>query len=364
MFDIAIVGAGFSGSVLAERFASIGRKVIVVEKRGHIGGNAYDHYDKSGILVHDYGAHIFHTNDENVFRYLSNFTEWRNYQHKSLAYVDGQLVPIPINLRTIEMLYGPEATKNGMEKFLEKRRSDIPTPRNAEEAVLSKVGEELYNKFYKGYTEKQWGRSARDLRPSVTGRIPVRDNYDDRYFTDKYQVMPLHGYHVMFQNMFNKRNIKLMLNTDWKEVSEIIPHKKLIYTGPIDEYFDSMFGKLQYRSLKFVHKLYYQEQVQPVTGIKYSSNYDFTRTIEFKHLTGQKHPFTIVSEEYPTSEGDPYYPVPADDTEKLYAKYKAEGDKLEDVRFIGRLATYRYYNMDQVVASALTEFNRLLNSGW
>lgn len=364
MYDIAIVGSGFSGSVLAERFATSGSKVLVIEKRNHIGGNAYDHYDENGILIHNYGAHIFHTNDEKVFQYLSQFTEWRNYQHRALSYVDGMLLPFPINRKTLESLYGVESVKDGVEAFLSKVRKNISNPKNAEENVLSKVGEELYEKFYKGYTEKQWGRSAKELRPSVTGRIPVREGYDDRYFSDKYQVMPLHGYHVLFQNLLKHENINVLLNTQWKNIKDEIRYNKLIFTGPIDEYFDHIFGKLPYRSLKFKFKLYNQEYVQPVAGIKYSNDYDFTRTLEFKHLTGQKHLYTVVAEEYPTEDGDPYYPIPADDTELLYQRYKQEAGKQTDVAFVGRLATYRYYNMDQVIASALTEFKRLKGLGW
>lgn len=364
MYDIAIVGSGFAGSVLAERFANLGRHVLVVEKRPHFGGNAYDHYDENGILIHNYGAHIFHTNDKQVFSYLSKFTEWRLYQHKSMAMVDGQLVPFPINRKTLEMLYGTECLKDGVENFLSKVKKNISNPTNAEENVISRIGTELYEKFFKGYTEKQWGRPAKELKPSVTARIPIRNNYDERYFTDKYQVMPLNGYHYLFRNLLKNSNINIMLNTDWKEVKDIIPFKKLIFTGPVDEYFDYVFGKLKYRSLQFKYKLYHKEYVQPVAGVKFSNDYDFTRTIEFKHLTGQKHEFTVVSEEYPTSEGEPYYPIPAEDTEELYLKYKKEADKLKDVKFVGRLATYKYYNMDQVVASALSEFEKLVKSGW
>lgn len=364
MYDIVVVGSGFSGSVLAERFANEGRKVLVVEKRDHIAGNAYDHYDQNGILIHEYGAHIFHTNDETVFHYLSNFTEWRIYQHKALAFADGQFVPLPINKKTIEMLYGPDAVKEGVGVFLDKVKQKIENPKNAEENVLSRIGDELYKKFFKGYTEKQWGRSAKELRPSVTARIPVRENYDDRYFTDKYQVMPSNGYTELFRKMLSDEKINIMLKTNWNEIKDSIPYKKLIYTGPIDEYFNHKYGKLAYRSLKFKYKLYFREYMQPVAGIKYSSNYDFTRTIEFKHLTGQKHPFTVVSEEYPTDEGEPYYPVPADDTEIIYRKYKKEAENLDDVKFVGRLATYRYYNMDQAVAAALSEFEKLKSIGW
>lgn len=364
MYDVAIVGAGFSGSVLAERFASAGRKVVVVDQRSHIAGNAHDYYDRNGIMIHAYGAHIFHTNDANVFNYLSKFTEWREYTHRALSYVDGQLLPIPINRKTLEMLYGPDAVKDGALKFLDSVRVRIDNPKNAEENVISRVGQDLYEKFFKGYTEKQWGRPATQLRPSVTARIPVRDDYDDRYFTDKYQAMPLHGYTEMFRKILDHPNITLKLQKNWKDISSDLDYKKLIYTGPVDEYFDHCYGKLEYRSLRFKFKLHHEEYVQPVAGIKYPNDHDYTRTIEFKHLTGQEHPYTVTSEEYPESEGDPYYPIPADDTEELYSRYREDATKLNDVRFVGRLGTYRYYNMDQCVAAALHEFKYLTGKGW
>ncbi len=364
MYDIAIVGAGYSGLTLAERFSDLGRKVIVIEKRNHIGGNAYDYYDENGIVVHKYGAHIFHTNDKNVFDYLSKFTEWREYIHKTSAYVNGKLVPFPINRKTLETLYGEEALKDGVGAFIESVREDIPQPKNAEENIVSRMGRDIYEKFFKGYTTKQWGRSPKELSPIVTNRIPIRYDYDERYFSDSYQVMPKRGYEEMFWNMIKKGGFPVILGADWHNVEDEIDYKHLIYTGPIDRYFNYKFGKLPYRSIEFKFKLHKKEYYQPVASIKYSNDYDFTRRIEFKYITGQMHPYTVTSEEYPKSEGDPFYPIPAEDALLLYDKYRKEAEKLKDVRFVGRLATYRYFNMDQVVASALNEFQKLVNLGW
>lgn len=363
-FDIAIVGAGFSGLTLAERFSSIGRKVIVVEQRDHIGGNAHDYYDENGIVIHKYGAHIFHTNDKNVYDYLSNFTEWREYVHRTAAYVDGKLVPFPINKKTLELLYGEEALRDGVEAYINRVRENIPQPKNAEENIVSRMGRDLYEKFFRGYTEKQWGRSPKELSAMVTNRIPLRYDDDDRYFSDRYQVMPKHGYDRMFWNMIRKGKFPVMLNADWHKISGEIGHKHLIYTGPIDRYFDYKYGKLPYRSIDFKFTLHKKEFFQPVASVKYSSDFDFTRRIEFKHITGQKHHYTVTSEEYPKSEGDPFYPIPAEDAQALYRKYREDADRTENVKFVGRLATYRYYNMDQVVASALTEFKNLAGQGW
>lgn len=362
MYDIAVVGAGFSGLTLAERFSSIGRKVIVVESRDHIGGNAYDSYDEHGILIHNYGAHIFHTNDEKVFRYLSNFTQWREYIHRTAAYVDGKLVPFPINAKSLEILYGKEALKEGVQAFLEKVKVPISQPKNAEENIVSRMGWDIYNKFFRGYTEKQWGRKASELSPMVTDRIPIRYDSDDRYFSDKFQVMPKYGYNSLFRNMVKKGGFPVVLNADWHKLD--LDYEKLIYTGPIDRYFEFKYGKLPYRSIEFKYTFHKMDQYQPVASIKYSNDYKYTRRIEFKYITGQEHPHTVTSVEYPRSSGDPFYPIPAEDAQNLYRKYKAEAEKLDNVRFVGRLATYRYYNMDQVVASALKEFSNLVEQGW
>lgn len=364
MFDIAIVGAGFSGSVMAERFASLGRRVVVLDKRQNIGGNAFDFYDRNGIMIHKYGPHFFHTNDRKVFEYLSRFTEWRQFRNRSLSYVDGKLVPFPINRKTLEMLYGEKALENGVQDFLSRVRLDIKTPRNAEENVTSRIGRELFEKFFAGYTEKQWGIPASQLRASVTARIPVIDDYNEDYFSDRYQVIPLHGYTSLFNRMLDSKNIKVMLQTSWEDVSNLFSGLKLIYTGPVDEYFNYKYGHLPYRSLHFKYHFHEKEYVQEVPSIKYPNDFEYTRTTEFKHITGQKHPHTVTSEEYPSASGDPYYPIPSDEAENLYMKYRKEAESLDNVRFIGRLGTYRYYNMDQCVAAALHEFDLLREKGW
>ena len=361
MFDYMIVGAGFAGSVLAERLArGSGKKVLLVDRRAHIGGNAYDCYDDAGILIHKYGPHIFHTNSREVFEYLSSFTRWRPYEHRVRASVDGQLVPIPINLDTINKLYGLSLNSMEVEKFFASVAEQVETIRTSEDVVVSKVGRELYEKFFRGYTRTQWGLDPSQLDAMVTARVPTRTNRDDRYFGDTYQAMPLRGYTRMFENMLDHPNIKILLNTDYREVVGDIPYQKLIYTGPVDEYFDFRYGKLPYRSLKFEHETVNEEQVQPVAVINYPNEHLYTRVTEFKHLTGQEHKKSSVVYEYPMSEGDPYYPVPRQENAELYKKYQALAEGTPDVHFVGRLATYKYYNMDQVVAQALAVYARMI----
>jgi UDP-galactopyranose mutase len=360
MFDYLIVGAGFAGSVLAERLASQSdKKVLVVDRRSHIGGNAYDHYDNSGILVHKYGPHIFHTNSRDVFEYLSKFTEWRRYEHRVLASVDGQLVPIPINLDTINKLYGLKLNSFELEKFFESVAEPKEYIRTSEDVVVSKVGRELYEKFFRNYTRKQWGIDPSELDKSVTARVPTRTNRDDRYFTDTYQAMPLHGFTRLFENMLSHPNIKVMLNTDYREVQQMIPYREMIYTGPVDEYFDYRFGKLPYRSLDFKHETLNERIHQSAPVVNYPNEHLYTRVTEFKYLTGQEHPKTSIVYEFPKAEGDPYYPVPRPENAELYKKYKALADATPKVEFVGRLATYRYYNMDQVVAQALATYAKV-----
>lgn len=362
MYDYMIVGAGFAGAVLAERLASkAGKKVLLVDKRYHIGGNAYDHYNEEGILVHKYGPHIFHTNSVEVYSYLSRFTPWRPYEHRVLASVDGMLVPIPINVDTINKLYGLSLSASEVESFLNSKAEKRDRILNSEDAVVSKVGKELYEKFFKGYTNKQWGIDPSELDASVAARIPTRYNRDDRYFTDKYQVMPAYGYTAMFHKMLDHPNIHILLNTDYKEVEQIIPFKKMIYTGPIDHYFNYCFGKLPYRSLTFQFETYSKAQFQPTGTVNYPNEQAFTRITEFKYLTGQEHKNTSVVYEFPTAEGDPYYPIPRPENAILYKKYQDLTKELDDVYFVGRLATYKYYNMDQVVAQALTLFKKILS---
>ena len=360
MFDWMIVGAGFAGSVLAERIASQrNESVLLIDRRNHVGGNAYDCHDDAGILVHRYGPHIFHTNAQSIVDYLSQFTEWRPYEHRVLAQVDGKLLPIPINLDTINRLYGLNLDSAELEEFFAERREAVDEIRTSEDVVVSTVGRELYEKFFRGYTRKQWGVDPSELNKSVTSRIPTRTNRDDRYFTDSFQAMPLHGYTRMFERMLKHPKIKIMLQTDYREVREEIRFNRLIYSGPVDEFFDWRFGKLPYRSLRFEHKTVDQEQFQPVAVVNYPQTEEFTRITEYKHLTGQQAPRTSLSYEYPTDVGDPYYPVPRAENEALYKRYEALAAAHKDVWFVGRLATYRYYNMDQVVGQALATFRRI-----
>lgn len=361
MFDYLIVGAGFAGSVLAERLANgSGKKVLICDKRPHIAGNAFDHYNDAGILVHKYGPHIFHTNSREVFEYLSRFTEWRSYQHRVLANVDGQEVPMPINLDTINKLYGLNLTSFELEKFFESVAEPVEQIKTSEDVVVSKVGRELYEKFFRNYTRKQWGLDPSELDASVTSRVPTRTNRDDRYFTDTYQAMPLHGYTRMFENILDSPNIKIMINTDYQEIVNDIPFREMIYTGPIDAYFDYCYGKLPYRSLHFKHETHDTEKYQSAPVVNYPNDQLYTRITEFKDLTGQEHKKSSIVYEYPRAEGDPYYPVPRKENQEVYQKYKILADAEPHVHFVGRLATYRYYNMDQIVAQALTEYGKII----
>lgn len=360
MYDYLIVGAGFAGSVLAERLASrAGKKVLLVEKRNHIGGNAYDYYNKDGILIHKYGPHIFHTNSRDVFDYLGQFTEWRQYEHKVLASVDGQLVPVPINLNTINKLYGLNLSSDQVDEFFKSRAEQIDRVKTSEDVVVGKVGRELYEKFFKYYTRKQWDLDPSELDASVTARVPTRTNKDDRYFTDTYQAMPVEGYTKMFEKMLSHPNISVMLQTDYKDVVDSIPFKQMIYTGPIDSYFDHCYGNLPYRSLEFKFETCDSECFQSTGTVNYPNEQAYTRITDFKYLTGQKHPKTAIVYEYPKAEGDPYYPIPRPENAELYKKYQQLAAQIDNVHFVGRLATYKYYNMDQVVAQSLTMFKKL-----
>ena len=360
MFDYLVVGAGFAGSVIAERLASVlDKKVLIVDRRNHIAGNAYDHYDDSGVLVHRYGPHIFHTNSKEVFDYLTAFTEWRPYQHRVRAWVDGQLVPIPINLDTVNALYGLTLTSFQLEEFFASVAEPRSTVRTSEDVIVSKVGRELYEKFFRNYTRKQWDLDPSELDAAVTARVPVRTNRDDRYFTDTYQAMPLRGYTRMFERMLSHPNIKIMLNTDYREIEQVIPYGEMIYTGPIDEFFDFRFGKLPYRSLEFRFETHERPVFQDAPVVNYPNENLYTRCTEFKYLTGQEHPKTSVVYEYPRAEGDPYYPVPRPENAAMYREYQSLAERTAGVYFTGRLATYKYYNMDQVVAQSLTLFKKL-----
>ena len=360
-FDYLIVGAGFAGAVLAERLANeAGKRVLVVDTRRHIGGNAYDEYNADGILIHRYGPHIFHTNAKRVFDYLTQFTDWRPYEHRVLASVDGQLLPIPINLDTINRMYGLNLTSFEVEEFFQKLGEPREKIVTSEDVVVSRVGQEIYKKFFRGYTRKQWDLDPSELDASVISRVPIRTNRDDRYFTDTYQAMPLRGYTRMFERMLEHPRIKVMLGTDYRELVDVIPFGEMIYSGPVDEFFDLRFGKLPYRSLEFKHETHNQAVYQSAPVVNYPNEHAYTRITEFKALTGQEHAKTSIVFEYPRADGDPYYPIPRPENAALYKKYQALAEATPGVHFVGRLATYRYYNMDQVVAQALTVFDRIM----
>jgi UDP-galactopyranose mutase len=361
-YDYLIVGAGFAGSVLAERLASQhDARILLIDRRPHIGGNAYDELDEAGILYHKYGPHIFHTNSDQVVDYLSQFTEWRPYEHRVLAEVRGQHVPIPINRTTLNKLFGLDLkTDEEAAEYLASRAEPVGDIKTSEDVVINAVGRELYELFFRGYTRKQWGLDPSELDKQVTSRIPTRTNTDDRYFGDTFQAMPKDGYTAMFEAMTDHPLIDKMLGTDFRDVRNQVEADHIIYTGPIDEYFDFRFGKLPYRSLKFDHQTLDQEQFQPVAVVNYpSEDVPYTRISEYKHLTGQEHARTSITYEYPAAEGDPYYPIPRPENQELFKRYEALADATPGVTFVGRLATYRYYNMDQIVGQALATFRRM-----
>jgi len=361
-FKYVIVGAGLAGIVMAERIASqLNEKVLVIEKRNHIGGNVYDSYNQDGILVHNYGPHTFHTDNKRVFDYMLNFTEWNYYQHRVLSYVDGNFVPFPISLETINKLYNLSLSENEIDDFIASKKVSISDIKTSEDVALSQVGVEIYEKFFKYYTIKQWGVSADKLDKSVISRIPFRKNRDTRYFDDQYQGLPKHGYTKMCENMLSNSNIKIMLNTDFKELKNSLNYEKLIYTGSIDDYFDYKYGKLKYRSLDFKFETYDMDEYQPAPSTRYPKDYDFTRITEFKKMTGQRHHKTTILKEYPCFGDEPYYPYPDNESKELYLKYKDLADKDRETIFIGRLAEYKYYDMDDVISKALEVFESIKN---
>ncbi len=368
-YDTLIVGAGYAGSIMAERLTSqLGQRVLVIDRRDHIAGNAYDYVDEHGVLVHKYGPHIFHTTSGKVVEYLSDFTDWRPYEHRVLARVDGKLVPMPINRTTINELYGLGLTTDEeVEAFLAERAEPLDYIRNSEDVVVAKVGRELYEKFFRGYTRKQWQRDPSELHASVCARIPIRTNEDDRYFTDPFQKMPADGYTKMFERLLGDPNIEVRVQTPFKDVKDHVEYSHLVYTGPVDAFFDYRFGALPYRSLEFELRNeptpdggYFQPTAsvnEPLEDVPY------TRITEFRHMTGQeRHGSSTMAVEYPRAEGDPYYPIPNDETRALYKRYAALADELPDVTFVGRLARYQYLNMDQVVGQALSTYEKLAAS--
>ena len=362
-YDHLVVGAGFAGSVIAERLAAgAGRRVLVIDRRPHIGGNAYDTVDDAGVLIHPYGPHIFHTNSAAVLDYLSRFTFWRPYEHRVLAEVRGMHLPIPINRTTVSRFFGVDLAEHEVAGFLRAKAEPREPVRTAADVVLGAVGPELYEAFFRGYTSKQWGLDPGELDKSVTARVPTRTCDDDRYFTDQYQCMPLHGYTAMFRAMLNHPNITVATSTEYREIDPSA-YDHLVFTGPVDEYFGHRFGKLPYRSLRFRHETHDRRQYQEVGVVNYPDpSTPYTRITEFKHLTGQTHAKTSICYEFPMEEGDPFYPVPRPENALLYQRYKRLADATQGVTFAGRLATYKYYNMDQVVGQALATYERL--AGW
>lgn len=358
---ILIVGAGFAGSVTARELAEAGRRVRVIDKRPHIAGNAYDEFDEHGVLVHRYGPHIFHTNGERIFEYLSRFTEWRPYEHRVRGIVDGISYPFPINLNTLNKLYGLDLDEAAAAAFFERVREPREPVSTSEDVVLNSVGRDLYEKFFLNYTRKQWGLDPSELKAGVAARIPVRTNTDDRYFTDTFQAMPLHGYTKMFEAILDHPNIQVDVGVDFADVEDRSAYAHIVYTGPIDAYFDYCHGRLPYRSLRFEHEhLADTSQFQETGTVNYPNDHAYTRITEFKHLTGQQHTGTSIVCEYPQAEGDPYYPVPRAENEALFKRYEELAKSEKNVTFVGRLAQYRYYNMDQVVGAALASAKKLI----
>jgi UDP-galactopyranose mutase len=376
-YDYLIVGCGFAGSVIAERISSVlNKNVLVIEKRNHIGGNCYDYKDENEIIVHKYGPHLFHTDNKNVFEYLSKFTDWHFYEHRVVACVDGKKIPLPFNLNTLYFIYPNSKAKKIEEKLISKygrgKKISILEMMKENDKDLKEVAMFVYDKIFKNYTAKQWGLKVEDLTPEVTSRVPIYIERDNRYFQDLYQFVPLEGYTKIFENMLSNKKIKVILNKDFKELIKIDFNKKkiyfdnkefkgkLIYTAMIDEFFDFKYGRLPYRSLdlKFetVNKKYYQE----AASVNYPNDYGFTRITEFKHIHPVNVNKTIILKEYPKSYNPKtdiaYYPVFTPDNMKLYLKYKEEADKFKNLLLLGRLAEYRYYDMDDVVKRALDVF--------
>jgi len=377
-FNYLIVGAGFAGLTAAERLCTEhGKRCLVVDKRNHFGGNAHDRFDDHGVLIHPYGPHYFRTNSPRIVEYLSQFTEWHAVDYRILSYADGRFWNFPINLNTFEQFIGRPSSSGEMAAWLAEKRVPIEHPANSEEVIISQVGWELYEKFFKGYTLKQWRRHPRELDASVCGRIPIRTNRDDRYLSEDFQALPSEGYTRMFQRMIDAcgERLHMRLNTDYREILPHVKYRHMIYSGPIDEFYDCRFGSLPYRSLRFEFENFTPDQLrsregisgkpgfwQPAMQVNYPNEEDFTRIVEIKHATGQPCTNSTIAREYPDDYGpgkEPYYPIPAPDTAAIYRRYKELADTEEKVSFIGRLATYRYYNMDQVVAMALKEVDKL-----
>jgi UDP-galactopyranose mutase len=365
VYDYLVVGAGLAGSTVAERLASqLGARVLVVDKRPHLAGNTHDPQNADGLRIHQYGPHVFHTNAAHVVAYLSRFTRWIPYEHRVLARVGERLVPIPINRTTINRLYDLDLDEPGVAAFLAARAEGRPHIANSEEAIVARVGRELYETFFRGYTRKQWGLDPAELDASVCGRVPTRTNDDDRYFTDAFQAIPADGFTAMVTKMLDHPKIEVVTNCDFARIADRARFDRVVYTGPIDEYFEFTFGRLPYRSLRFSFEAVDAADGLPVGCINEPDQaVPFTRTADYRYLTGQRRARTVLGREYPSAEGDPYYPIPRPDNRELARKYARLAATQRTVTFVGRLAEYKYYNMDQVVASALAAFDELARAG-
>ena len=377
MFDIVIIGAGFAGAILAERFAASGKKVLLIERRRNVAGNCYDEVDTNGILIHKYGPHLFHTDDEQVWKYLSRFTEWQIYNHHVKAFVDGKPVPIPFNLNTIHEVF-PKSLADKLEAALLKnfeygKKIPILELKKSADADLQFLADFVYEKIFLHYTEKQWGFPPDKISGAVTARVPIFVGRDDRYFNDRFQALPKFGYTKLVENILDHKNIKLLLNTDFKEVMELRGEQiylfrrkfkgRLIYTGQLDELFDKKFGELPYRSVDMKFETINAESFQSAPSVNYPNNYEFTRITEFKNIHPAKTSRTTILKEYPqeyvAGKNEPYYPIFTDEARVAYEKYSAELAKFKNITAVGRLAEYRYFDMDDVVKRALEVFDLL-----
>jgi len=375
MIDYIIVGSGLAGVVLAEQIATqLDKKVLIIEKRNHIGGNCYDFKDENNILIHKYGPHLFHTNNKEVIEYLSNFTSWDIYNHEVLAYIDGKKVTIPFNFNTLYEVFPSSKAKVLEEKLLQAYTYNSKIPilelKKSTDKDLQFLADFIYDKIFVNYTAKQWGMKPEEMDGAVTARVPVFVGRDNRYFNDSFQMLPNNGYTNMINNMLNHKNIKIMLNTDFKEVCELKEKAfylfgskfegKVIYTGQIDELFEYKFGELPYRSvdMKFetVEKEYYQEKAT----VNYPNDYSFTRITEFKHIHPVNSTKTTILKEYPQEyiigKNTPYYPIFTDDNQEKYNKYLEYSKRFNNLVMVGRLAEYKYYDMDDIVERALKVF--------
>ena len=382
MYDVIIVGAGFAGSVLAEKFASNNKKVLVIDKRNHIGGNMYEETRSNGVRVHKYGPHIFHTNDKEVFDYLQQFTGFYFYEHRVIGYIDKTFVPIPFNFKSLELLFPNDKVKEIKEKLLDKYSSktkvSILDLLNDEDNVIKEFGKYVYEKVFVNYTAKQWNVPISEVDTSVINRVPVILGYDDRYFQDTYQAMPKNGFNEIFENMLDNKNIDIKLNTNAKDLLKVDTDNKkiyydnkefkgvVIYSGAIDEFLDYKYGPLPYRSLDLVFEDKKENYYQPTSVVNYTVSENFTRITEFKYLSNQivKDNTTILKEypltyDYKNKEHVPYYAIFNDTNLDLYKKYYDSVKDIDNFYLCGRLAEYKYYNMDAVVRRALDLFKEI-----